>query len=281
MKTAKIIKPGIFTSIQDLGRTGMRKYGISYAGAMDFPSAINANILCENRPDAAVLECTYSSPIIKMLRSATISVSGVQVDIIVDGINKNTQVYHAQEGDIIKIDIIKGARGYIAFRGGIDIPAIQGSRSTDTVSHFGGQLIKAGDIINCLHADAVVTHSLLVKSDYSSNQLFVHKGPELHLLSEKEKEDLTAQEWVVTSRSNRMSFLLDGNPIKLKLNHMLSGPVLPGTIQLPSSGFPIILGNDSQTTGGYARIGIVEARSYQILTQKMPGEKIRLSFLEE
>ena len=281
MKTAIVVKPGIFTTIQDLGRTGMRKYGIAYAGVMDFTSAINANIMCENPPGSAVLECTYNSPIIKMLRPVVVAVSGVEVDLIVDGKNKKTSVYQAQEGDIIKIDIIKGARGYIAFRGGIDIPLLQHSRSTDTVSNIGGQIIKSETIISCMDEPAVDTHTLLVKPDYQSNTLFIHRGPEFHLLHPQEVDRFTRQKWVVTSKSNRMSFLLDGSPIKLNPHHMLSGPVLPGTIQLPQSGLPIILGNDSQTTGGYARIGIVEARSYQILTQKMPGERINLSLLEE
>ena len=281
MKTAFIVKPGIFTTIQDLGRTGMRRYGIAYAGVMDFTSAINANIMCGNPPHAAVLEVTYTSPIIKMLKPISIAVSGVDVSLVVDGITQKSLLYHAQEGDIVKIELLKGARGYIAFRGGIDVPQIQGSRSTDTISKLGGEIIQAETVISCLDDVAVDTRTLLVKPDYLTKEIFIHKGPEFHLLSSKEKDLFTKQEWVITSKSNRMSYLLDGKPVKFNQHPMLSSPVLPGTIQLPPSGLPIILSNDSQTTGGYARIGIVQVSSYQILSQKMPGEKIKLSLLEE
>ena len=281
MRTALVLKPGIFTSFQDLGRSGMRKYGIAYAGAMDTISAINANILCGNPPDSTVIECTYKSPLIRMLMPTTIAVCGYDVSLIVDGIEQKENTYHCKEGDVIKININKGARGYFAFKGGFDIPSVQGSTSTDTISKIGGMMITSKMDLHCLEHTSSDTHSLLVKPDYGSNIIYMHRGPEYYLLSNAAQKAFLKQEWVITSKSSRMSYMLDGKPIKFKHNPMLSSPVLPGTIQLLPSGFPVILANDSQTTGGYSRVGIIEAKSYQVLSQKMPGEKIRLSLLEE
>ena len=204
MKTATIIKAGIFTTIQDLGRKGMRRYGISYSGAMDLTSAINANILCGNSPYDALLECTYQAPVIKMARPTKIAITGV--DIVVK-INDKIQEKHAcrvEEGDVLKIDLGKGARCYIAFEGGINGPSIQGSKATDTVSKINGQVLKSGAIIYCGEPSIRKPHALLARPDYKSNVLYISPGPEFNLLSDDEVFRLLNDEWVISSKSNRM-----------------------------------------------------------------------------
>jgi biotin-dependent carboxylase-like uncharacterized protein len=281
MKTAICIKPGIFTTVQDLGRIGMRRYGIGYAGVADVASAVNANILCGNPPGAALLECTYQGPVIKFYGSTSISVTGRDVEIFINEKTVDEKAHQVTEGDVLKLRINNGCRAYIAFRGGIDGPSIQGSRATDTVSRCCGYTIKEGAIIYTLESKAIETHALLHPPDYGKGILEAFPGPEYHLLDASDREVLVNHEWIVSSRSSRMSYMLEGTPLGIGYQNMLSGPVLPGTIQIPPSGLPIILGNDSQTTGGYPRIGILIPQSYQILSQKPPGSTIRLSILEE
>lgn len=281
MKTAICIKPGIFTTVQDLGRLGMRRYGIGNAGVADIASAVNANILCGNPPGAALLECTYQGPVIKFYENTSISVTGRDVQIIINEKIVKEKMQNVTEGDVLKLKIIRGCRAYIAFRGGIDGPFIQGSRSTDTVSKCCGYTVKEGTVIHTLESSAIVTHTLIHPPDYDQHVLECYRGPEYHLLNTTDREALVSNEWIISSKSSRMSYMLDGKPLDIGYQNMLSGPVLPGTIQIPPSGIPIILGNDSQTTGGYPRIGILTPQSYQILSQKPPGSTIRLSILKE
>ena len=259
----------------------MRRYGIGYAGVADVASAINANILCGNPPGAALLECTYNAPIIKFYTDSKVSVTGVKVDVIINDQVVESNTREVTEGDVLKLKIREGCRAYIAMRGGIEAQVIQGSRATDTVSRCCGYPIAAGTDIYTLEAKDIDPHSLLHQPDYHTEDFKFFPGPEFHLLSEQAKSDLTSRAWKISSKSSRLSYMLDGNPIEMGSHHMLSGPVLPGTIQIPPSGLPIILANDSQTTGGYPRVGIMSPQSYQILSQKPPGSLIRLSILEE
>ena len=271
----------MLTTIQDMGRVGMRKYGMGASGAADLASAINANIHCGNPPGAALLECTYVGPVIKFYTDCLTCVSGANVSMIVNDKVIDEGVFSMEEGDVLKIKIVEGSRAYIAFQGGIDAPAIQGSRSMDTVSHCCGGALKDGYVVHTLQGVSRDPHAMLHPPDYSQKLIYFYPGPEYDLLSDKDKQQIESVDWKISSKSSRHSYMLKGSPIPLGTHHMLSSPVLPGTIQIPPSGLPIILGNDSQTTGGYPRIGILEPESYQILSQKTPGSSIRLSKLVE
>ena len=281
MKTAVIIKPGIFTTIQDLGRIGMRRYGIGYAGVADVASAVNANILCGNPPGAALLECTYNGPVLKFFTETTFSVTGVDVEVKINEKIVDSATHQVTEGDVLKIRILEGCRAYIAIKGGIDVPSVQGSKATDTVSRCCGYTVRAGGILNTSQSTSIDPHSLIHPPDYHIENFDFYPGPEFHFLSEEAKADLIATDWKISPKSSRLSYMLEGKPISMGSYPMLSAPVLPGTIQLPPSGMPIILANDSQTTGGYPRVGIITPKSYQVLSQKPPGSLVKLSLLEE
>jgi len=277
----EILDPGIFSTIQDLGRWGYQKYGISVSGVMDEVSARLANILVGNEENAAVIEFYMKGPTIKFHTSGYFVVGG---DVVVKLNNKEISPwtrYKANVGDVLKIDFLKsGAYGYIAFSGGIDIEPILGSRSTYLRAKIGKRL-EAGDKIPIgLNYNIPPVESLpeSLRPKYSNQvEVRVVLGPNEDHFTENGIKTFLSSWYTLTPESDRMGYRLDGP----KIEHSKLGPdiitdaVPLGSIQVSGNGLPIIMLADRQTTGGYAKIGVVIRVDIPKVAQLRPGGKIR------
>lgn len=279
----RVIEAGFFTTIQDKGRFGYRKYGIPISGAMDLKSMMDANFLVENPKNNPVLECTLDGGIYQFLDAAMVGSTGAQSSILLNG----TQVSQYEpilvsKGDVLEIGYpTRGCRSYLAINGELDIPMVMGSYSTYVPGKFGGfhgRKLQRGDELVWTGSGKYHDTKSLPKEQipyFSSKvRISVEPGPELGWLSEEAKSSFLSSRFEVQSQSNRMGIRLGGNSIECPRKQMVSSPVKPGVIQLPPSGNPIVLMNDGQTIGGYPRIGVVKKSELWRLGQLKAGDQI-------
>ncbi|EDP69780.1 Allophanate hydrolase subunit 2 [Flavobacteriales bacterium ALC-1] len=278
----KVIKSGFYTTIQDLGRFGYRRYGVPVSGAMDLYSCEFANALLGNSRGCAVLEMTMVGPTLQFLKPTRIVLSGAFMNPKLNAIPIDmNSVVSVKRNDVLSFGRLEyGFRSYLAVKGGFKSEAIFGSRSmyTDitTSAH-----VEKDDAINYLSVDDVFDNSNAhVKyNDYVFNNeyLEVFKGPEYDKLSKTQKDALLNRELKVSKYNNRMAYQLEPL-LENTLEPILTSPVLPGTVQLTPLGQLIVLMRDCQTTGGYPRILLLTENAINTLSQKSTGNvlKIRL-----
>jgi antagonist of KipI len=275
----KVIKPGLQTSVQDLGRTGYQQYGMSPSGAMDSYSMQLGNLLNGNALGEAVLEIAMIGPALEALNDISISICGGDLEPKVNG--RTVPMWRSfviKKGDILTFGQVKtGGRGYISFAGGLEVPIVLGSRSTFINGRTGGyqgRALQAGDI---LHGRPMIRKSRRLHSDFIPEypkdlKVRVILGPHLEKFSQDTIDRFLTSSYKVSAQSNRMGLRLEGP----KLNHIggadiISDAIPFGGIQVPASGEPIILMAERQTTGGYPRIGTVISADLPLLAQAMPG----------
>ncbi|MDR3259513.1 MAG: biotin-dependent carboxyltransferase family protein, partial [Fusobacteriaceae bacterium] len=166
MRAIRIMDSGLFTTIQDLGRYGYQRYGVSVSGAMDEFSVKIANKLVGNSHNEAVLETTLKGVNIEFLSDCVFAITGGECDITLNGnIIDTWRSYRAKSGDIIKMGICKeGMRNYLAFSGGIDVPTVMNSRSTDIRAGIGG-----------INGKKIMTHDILHLSNHNSSRIPLKK----------------------------------------------------------------------------------------------------------
>lgn len=268
MGRLEIIKPGLMTSIQDLGRKGLAYYAIPHSGVMDENAGKIANLLLNNSENAPLLECTSIAPTIKFYDKAEIAISGADFNWTLNkkGIHIN-QKLTISAGDILQGKFAKeGMRGYIAFKAILNIDRAFASCSTYTNAKLGGfrgRLLKKGDI---LYLEDIKNNAHLIN---------IKKGPEYNWLTEASKKMLVTGEYKIKADTNRMGMRLEGYRLIAEPYQLASSaPVLPGFIQLPPSGEPIIILQDGQTTGGYPRIAYLEKSTLSKLNQIPIGKTI-------
>lgn len=276
----EIIRAGIMTSVQDLGREGFRRLGISKGGALDEPSMQIANMLVGNQPDEAVLEITFGQCQIRFWRDGWLALTGADCDAML-----GEQVVwpgwriRVKAGQQLILNIPKrGMRSYLAISGGIAVNKILGSRTTDLKAGFGGwqgRLLKDGDILPVGEPTSKFSTSVGVQLLPFGNHIRALAGPEYKEFSTESQNTFWQRAWQLTPQSNRMGFRLHGYELKREVHReMLSHGLIPGTVQVPHNGQPIVLMSDAQTTGGYPRIAcVIEADLYQ-LSQIRLGEKV-------
>lgn len=278
----KVLKPGLQTTVQDLGRTGYQQFGISPSGAMDTYSLQMANLLVGNPLNEAGLEAAILGPSLEALSDVAIAICGGNLQPMVNG--KKASMWKSfvfNKGDILSFGKVEsGARAYIAFAGGIDVPLVLGSKSTfinGAIGGFNGRAMEAGDVLKgrpfvrrnrFLHKDFI--------PEYKAHlDIRVIPGPHLDKFHPGAIERFLSEEYTVSPQSNRMGYRLEGP----ELGHIggadiISDAIPAGGIQVPSNGQPIILMAERQTTGGYARIATVISVDIPLLAQAMPGTKI-------
>ncbi|MCM3568192.1 biotin-dependent carboxyltransferase family protein [Neobacillus mesonae] len=281
----KVIKPGLQTTVQDLGRHGYQQYGISPSGAMDSFSMQIANILVGNAVGEAVLEASFIGPELEALTDIVIAVCG-GFSPKVDG--RKVPMWKSfllKKGQKLQIGpSVNGARAYLAIAGGIDVPVVLDSKSTFLSSGFGGykgRALQKGDRLSgspVIRKPFKSLHPGLIPQFEKELNIRVIIGPHEEMFSEKSIIRFFSETYTVTPKSNRMGYQLKGP----KLEHIngpdiISDPVPLGGIQVPASGQPIILMADRQTTGGYTRIGTVISADLPLLAQAVPGTKIMFS----
>lgn len=274
----KVIAAGIYTTIQDQGRFGYRKWGVPVAGAMDTQSAQLGNLLLNNHVDDAVMEMTFKGPILKFKEATFIAITGADfcASINQKKIPMNKAIF-IDKGSLLKFGTATtGLRSYLAIARGFNTPKTLESRS-----FYPGispnPTIKKGDLLPMKnHTNNTTLGNASIKYDkdfFSSSHIEVTKGPEFNLLPIDMQKKLLQSCFVVSNNSNRMGYRLKTNT-NLSANGIITSAVQPGTVQLTPSGQLIVLMRDCPTTGGYARVLQLTARGICHLAQKRTEEEI-------
>lgn len=281
----RILKGGMLTTVQDLGRTGYQSQGFSVAGVMDVRAFKIANLLLDNPENEAVLEFTLIGPTLEFTSATIIAITGgdFQPKINGDPAPMYTAIY-VNKGDILKFASARtGSRGYIAFSSYLDIPVVMGSRCTNMKSKIGGfkgRKLEAGDYIGFRIKRRYLPFFLsrkLEPDDYDQDEATVRviMGPQDAVFSRQGIETFLSNEYTVTSDFDRMGCRLEGAFIAPKeTSDIISDGIAFGSIQVPSHGKPIILLSDRQTTGGYAKIATVISVDIPKIVQRKTDHKI-------
>ncbi len=275
----KILKPGLLTTIQDRGRLGYAQYGVPQSGAMDQLSYKFANSLLGNQSNAACIEWTFQPPVLQFSEPTEVVLTGANASAFLNGSKVHSyRRIQVQRNNVLKMDFCKtGVYGYIAIKGGFLSPTALSSKSfykSVTPQHI---LIK-NDMIPYTAVTTFENHfsNIVVNQSIESDQeLEVFRGAEFDLLSDQQKTFITNHQFTISNTINRMAIRLE-EKLHNQIPSMLTGPVLPGTVQLTPSGVLVILMRDCQTTGGYPRIlQLSESAMDQIAQKRM---KQRCSF---
>jgi len=273
-----MVKPGWFTSIQDLGRPGQRHYGVPLSGAMDSVALRIANLLVGNPENAAAFEVTLGGAELAFPQGAVVAIGGAEYS----GIPAWRPLALAP-GETLKLgDCTRGFRGYVAVRGGLDVPAVLGSQSTYLRGGWGGwqgRKLEAGDSIP-IAASAPLNHAVPGVSASWSLLPSYSSEPILRVLAGAQAEwygnSLGAATYRVLPQSDRMGLRLSGAKLTAKGGReLLSSGVVPGTVQIPPDGQPIVLGTDAQTIGGYPKAAQVVSVDLPVVAQLRPGDVLK------
>lgn len=287
METIKILDAGLLTTVQDLGRYGFQRYGVSASGVMDEYSAKIANKLVGNKVGEAVLETTLKGVQIEFLQNTAVAITGGNCDVTLNGTKIELwQSYLVNRGDILKMGICRsGLRNYLAFAGGIDVPIIMNSKSTNLkakVGGFNGRKLMTGDVLSVgvgsleapltLNKHCIPTYSKDIKVGVILGQQDDH-------FTEAGIKTFLNETYTVTQESDRMGIRLSsvsGATTEHKNGaDIISDGITFGAIQVPGSGQPIVMMADRQTTGGYTKIGNVISSDLAKLAQATPGTKVK------
>lgn len=290
----EVIKPGMLTSVQDLGRYGYRHIGVGVSGAMDDFAFTVANLLIGNSNEAAGLEVTLGGCVLKFTGTTTIALTGSNMFATLDGQPiRPWSAVSVKAGQVLKTAMAtQGLRSYIAVAGGIDVPVVMGSRSTDLKASFGGfngRALKKGDHLTLLkspinqsspkplHQGFGVSRRVLDTFEHAlSVKVRIVPAAQWGCFSEENQRCFLASKWLVTPQSNRLGYLLSGPVIKTEETlELLSHGILPGCVQMPPSGQPVIQLNDANTCGGYPKLGVVIKSDLRKLAQVRPSEFIQ------
>jgi antagonist of KipI len=282
MKVFQVLKPGFFTTVQDLGRFDYLRYGIPICGAMDSFSFIVANLLVGNHSNDAGLEMTLIGPELQALSGAQIAITGGTIS---PRINERDvpmwQTLSIQEDDVLSFGKMEsGCRAYLSVRGGVNTPLVLGSRSTYVRGGFGGidgRQVKSGDVVEGFGASPLMTEYVMpgefVPQFMRNVKVRVILGPQTDMFTEMGMETFLSSAYKVTLEADRMGYRLDGPEIEHKTRaDIVSDALFPGSVQVPKNGKPIVIMRDAQTTGGYAKIAVVITADVSVLGQARPND---------
>lgn len=280
----EVLSPGLLTTIQDLGRFGLAHLGISPAGAADRLSLRIANHLVGNDENAATFEMTLVGATLRFYQPCTIALAGAAIATSVVPMLEPVRVnagFELQCGPLRE-----GARAYLAIAGGIDVPGVLGSASTDLAAGFGGfhgRALKKGDLLRIgseAQEPAAVDSARLKDLLRPGKTVRVTRGPQHHLFTECAFESFQASAYLVTEQSNRLGLRLSGTPLKPCIGgELLTEGVSLGAIQIPPNGQPIVLFIDQQTTGGYPKLANVIAADLHSIGQLRPRDTLRFEMI--
>lgn len=270
----KVLKQGLYTSVQDLGRTAHAKWGVPQSGCMDRNSARIANRLLGNHDTDAVLECTMMGPEVEFGAPTFIAVSGAQFELYLNGeLIEMNKAHRVAKGDQLVFGKLKqGLRGYLAVAGGFQTEKVLGSRSYYFPLTSGGRVVQ-GQSIPYKERSRITGLKDLKASECTpleTNTIEARRGPEFDWLSEAQKKALETTDFKVSNRNNRMAYQLEPNIGELHKNR-ITCPVVPGTVQLTPEGSLFVLMRDGQTTGGYPRVLQLFDSSLDALAQMRTG----------
>jgi antagonist of KipI len=281
-----VIKPGLLTTVQDLGRYGHQASGVPVAGPMDSFSHRVANQLVGNDIDAATLEITLIGPELIIEAATTLAIAGAHFEVTCD--DRPVAIgasFAVTRGQRLKFGrIVEGARAYLAVAGGIQTTPVLGSRATHVVSRMGGfsgRALAAGDRVPIVDDDRPRPHRKsagLMLPAKGRALLRVIPGPQADWFARDALKTMDGVSFRISPQSNRMGYRLQGPPlVRVHDRELISEPLGIGAIQVPSAGEPILLMADRQTAGGYPKIGYVISADLPLAGQLAPGNFIEFN----
>ncbi len=281
----EILSPGLGASLQDHGRRGWKRFGVPPGGALDDHAAAWANLLLGNPLQAPVLELLLHGALLRVLTPLTLAITGAALSPQAEG---RWQTYEVEAGTELAVPPPEaGVWTYLAVQGGFAAPRWFGSVSVFPRGGLGTALA-ARSILrraprNWDSPPAGVARRWVDPSerrDYAHPPpLRVWPGPQWDLFPEPVRERFFRQAWRVSSRSDRTGYRLDGHPLAVPGIDLPSEPVLPGSIQVPPDGVPIVTLRDGPTVGGYPKLGLVDPADLSWLVQCRPGQPIRFTHI--
>tara|TARA_Y100000590_G_scaffold436007_1_gene556083 strand:- start:199 stop:1122 length:924 start_codon:yes stop_codon:yes gene_type:complete len=287
----KVIRPGINSTFQDLGRFGLQHLGIVASGCMDQLLFCISNKLVGNKVSEGALEFAYQGPLLELVgETALVAISG-QVNFNVLKKNGDTKKGTPNESFVIsngdKIDIlstINSVYGYFSIMGGFKLKEIKGSVSTLVRAKIGpnnGKKLNPEDKIFFNKSNLINKTKKIQFNFNEDNSIRVMKGLQINYFSKKSQEDFFSKEYKVTKLTDRMGMRLEGEKLENMINkNIKSEGITKGSIQVPGDGQPIILLSDHPTIGGYPKIANVITADYDKLVQKTPGTVIKFKLVD-
>jgi antagonist of KipI len=286
-------RAGFLTSVQDLGRTGFREFGVSSGGALDSFGLRVANLLVGNDEGAAGLEITLGGLQLRFEDECVVAWCGGEFDTRVGSAAWPAgHAAHVQTGERLKFGRPQiGCRAWLAVSGGIVVPAVLGSRSTDLRAQFGGfegRTLRDGDVIRVDGRRGPSISATTISSRTAPHDwiLPAKRDPILRFVRSCDwgrfrplmLKRFTSEVFTVSPDSDRMGVRLEGPELKrFDESDLISEAVSPGTIQVPPSGKPILLLGDCQTIGGYPKIAHVITVDLGVAAQLRAGDHVRFS----
>jgi antagonist of KipI len=297
-----VLRPGLLTTVQDLGRYGYQKDGILVSGAMDVVALRTANLLVGNLESAAGLEITLLGPRLRFEAGYLIALTGANLSPTIQGqpVGLHRPVWVGAGTELAFGAPRVGSRAYLAVAGGFDVTQVLGSRSTYLRAGFGGlhgRAVQAGDELP-VAAPTPVGQQLgraiantrgaatWAQASWHANpqpyppqvpqRIRAIAGPEYEQFSASSQQALWEQAFTVTPQADRMGYRLQGPTLTRATDaELLSSAVTFGTVQVPAGGQAIVLLADHQTTGGYPRVAQAITADFSVLAQLRPGQELR------
>ena len=294
----KVLKPGLATTVQDLGRPGYYHIGIPLSGGMDRHALAAANLLVGNEEGAAVLEAVFMGPDLEFTGDAMVAVTGAELPPKLDGTPRETWTsFQVRRGQKLSFDFLKqGARAYIAVSGGIDVPLVLGSRSTYALGALGGfkgRKLEAGDELPVGAGAAPVKEGRTIAKDLRGlpagmpTELRAMPGLYWHRITEQAGNGFFSDTWKVAPEADRIGYRFKGGkPLEFVPREPpfgagsdpsnITDACYPyGSIQVPGGTEPIVLHRDAVSGGGYFMVGTVIAADMDLIGQLQPNMPVR------
>ncbi len=289
----EVLKAGLLTTIQDLGRSGYAHLGVGRSGALDAVALRLANRLVGNAPGAACLETTLTGVAVRTDSAVTAAVTGAPAPVTVDGeTTPFGEPFAVGPGAVIEVGPAEmGVRSYLAFAGGVTVAPVLGSRSTDTLSGLGPPPLRGGFVLPIGHPsphpsadeDAATPNrssahgGALIRGGVAAEvEVRVRMGPRHDWFSIAARDVLRTGPYTLSVKTNRVGARLAGPPLSRTVSGELpSEGIVLGAIQVPADGQPLVFLADHPTTGGYPVIGVVHPADLVLFAQARPGTAVR------
>jgi antagonist of KipI len=295
----RVLRSGLLTTVQDLGRPGYQQYGVVVGGALDAFAARVANLVVGNDENAAVLEMAQTGPDLQFDRDVLVAWNGGDFEARVDGQPlPRDRAVRVIAGEVVSFGVARsGLRAWLAIAGGIDVPLVMGSRTTYRRAGLGGHQgrpLVTGDELKLFpageRAEAVLGQLRVANKRATTwtvrpetmgkpapaGTVRAMRGPEWDWFTDDAQSDLFSAKWEATREADRMGVRLHGPALTLvKPREMISAAVNTGVVQVPPSGHPIVLLPSRQSIGGYPRLVAVAGVDIGRFTQLRPGETVR------
>jgi biotin-dependent carboxylase-like uncharacterized protein len=288
----EITATGGLATVQDLGRLGGLSYGVGMAGAMDPLALAAANLLLGNAEDAAGIEIPIFPFAVRFTGDCAFALTGADCAAMLDGAPiPPWWCAQARAGQVLTLGLPQGrlpraCRAYLCVGGGLDVPVVLGSRSTQLRGAFGGvegRALRTGDVLRAADPGAGVAGFGLVPPSFATapdadgvTSVRVLPAAEYPCFTEAARAALWNGTWKITAQSDRYGYRLAGETLSLSRPlEMQSHGIVPGVIQVPPGGQPIIQMRDAQPSGGYPKIGAVIEADLWLLGQAAPGSLLR------